>query len=195
MTYRFKIQIRGIKSPSVWRIVTVPGDYSFHRFHQVIQAAFGWFDYHLYEFRPTETSETCIALPDEEFNIEPVIDSSEATIEQYFHRKGDKMVYTYDLGDNWVHDIRLMEILASRPHRAHCEDGQGMCPPEDIGGTQGYAQMKKAFDKKPFDNVYREWLGMAENEYFDPNYFSKTEAESNVKDACNGVYGLSELDD
>jgi len=194
MTYRFKIQIRGLRKPTVWRIVTVPGDFTFHKFHQVIQAAFGWLDYHLYEFRPTEEDVTRVAIPDEEFGV-PAIDSREVPIEAYFHKKGDSMVYTYDFGDNWVHDIKLMAVIQNKHKRAHCESGQGLCPPEDVGGPHGYAMLKKAFEESPFNNMYRDWLGMEPYHYFDPDYFSRTEAESYIKDACNGTYGLSEPDD
>jgi hypothetical protein len=32
--------------------VVVPESFTFHRFHKVIQAAFGWSDCHLYQFSP-----------------------------------------------------------------------------------------------------------------------------------------------
>ena len=50
MTYQFKIQIKGITKPPVWRRVLVPDTYTFLQFHQVIQYAFNWSDYHLFEF-------------------------------------------------------------------------------------------------------------------------------------------------
>lgn len=50
MTYQFKIQIKGITKPPVWRRVLVPDTYTFLQFHQVIQYAFNWDDYHLFDF-------------------------------------------------------------------------------------------------------------------------------------------------
>ncbi len=51
MEYLFKIKIKGITKPPVWRKVSVPENFTFLQFHQVIQTVFGWYDYHLFEFR------------------------------------------------------------------------------------------------------------------------------------------------
>ena len=40
MTDEFKIQIKGITKPPLWRRVLVPDIYTFLRFHHVIQRAF-----------------------------------------------------------------------------------------------------------------------------------------------------------
>jgi hypothetical protein len=37
--------------PSVWRRLIVPRAFHLGELHQVIQAAFGWWDYHLHEFQ------------------------------------------------------------------------------------------------------------------------------------------------
>ena len=42
MTLQFKIQLRSITNPPVWRRLVIPGDFTFHQFHQAIQEAFGW---------------------------------------------------------------------------------------------------------------------------------------------------------
>jgi len=36
----------------VWRRLLVPSHFTFDRIHEVIQEAFGWKDYHLYQFSP-----------------------------------------------------------------------------------------------------------------------------------------------
>ena len=45
VTYCFKIQLRGITKPPVWRKVEVPSQFTFGAFHLIIQAAFGWYNY------------------------------------------------------------------------------------------------------------------------------------------------------
>ena len=47
--YQLKITIKGSKPP-IWRRVVVPEQFTFCQLHQVIQEAFGWYDYHLHEF-------------------------------------------------------------------------------------------------------------------------------------------------
>lgn len=50
MLLTFRIQLAQITKPPVWRRVTVPAEFSFARFHYVIQRAFGWMNCHLYQF-------------------------------------------------------------------------------------------------------------------------------------------------
>ena len=51
MTIQFKIQIRDIKKPPVWRRIVIPENFTFHDLHNTIQSAFGWWDEHLYQFQ------------------------------------------------------------------------------------------------------------------------------------------------
>ncbi|MCB9298251.1 MAG: plasmid pRiA4b ORF-3 family protein [Lewinellaceae bacterium] len=46
---QFKITLKEIR-PLIWRRIQVTDDYRFGRFHQVIQIAMGWWNYHLHEF-------------------------------------------------------------------------------------------------------------------------------------------------
>lgn len=41
--------------PPVWRRVVLPEHISFYSLHKIIQAAYGWEDYHLHEFTPSES--------------------------------------------------------------------------------------------------------------------------------------------
>ena len=52
MTFQFKIQIKNIKKPPVWRRVVVPAKISFELFHEIIQEAFGWSKIRMYSFSP-----------------------------------------------------------------------------------------------------------------------------------------------
>ena len=53
MTFQFKIQLKNIKKPPVWRRVVVPANVSFSMFHSIIQVAMGWDNSHMYSFSPS----------------------------------------------------------------------------------------------------------------------------------------------
>ena len=68
MALQFKIQIKNIFDPPVWRRLLVPEQFTFLRMHTVIQASFGWDDYHLFQFSPKGyASYPLIGIPDSEF--------------------------------------------------------------------------------------------------------------------------------
>ncbi|MGQ9815565.1 MAG: plasmid pRiA4b ORF-3 family protein [Candidatus Roseilinea sp.] len=48
--YQLKITLRGIRQP-IWRRVLIPGSFSLHKLHKIIQVVMGWMDCHLHCFR------------------------------------------------------------------------------------------------------------------------------------------------
>ncbi len=46
------------------------------------------------------------------------------------------MIYVYDFGDNWVHEVILEALLLPQKGRLYSviEKGRRACPPEDVGG-------------------------------------------------------------
>lgn len=152
MAIQLKIQIRGIKKPPVWRRIEIPGNFSFHDLHNTIQAAFGWWDEHLYQFQrhPFDGGWT-VKEPDEEndpWGEEPE-DSRETNVLDFIQHMGlGKFVYVYDFGDSWVHDITVENIdQDDELDYPICLAGKGACPPEDCGGTWGYEELKKEMDE------------------------------------------------
>ena len=152
MTIQLKIQIRDIKKPPVWRRIVIPGNFTFHDLHDTIQAAFGWWGEHLYQFQrhPFDGGWT-VKEPDEENDLwgdEPE-DSHQTNVGTFIQHMGlEKFVYVYDFGDSWVHDITVESIdkEAVLDHPI-CLAGKGACPPEDCGGPWGYEELKKEMDK------------------------------------------------
>ena len=168
MVFLFKIQIQGITKPQVWRRVLVPGSFTFHRFHKVIQYAFGWSDDHPYEFSPSGWGSSPTIGPQVEnyFGDGPEMDSDEVKLIDIFKNKNQKFVYIYDFGDEWHHCITLEEITDKQLKKASCMDGTGACPPEDCGGVIDYPDFLKivADPQHSRHKDMLEWAGLKEGE-------------------------------
>lgn len=60
-----------------------------------------------------------------------------------------KLLYVYDFGDDWVHEIVLEDILTVIYPHPVCTAGKGCCPPENCGGPMGYEMLKETLETKP----------------------------------------------
>lgn len=174
MLYQFKIQLQDISDPPVWRRVTVPAQFNFMQLHEVIQYVFGWEDYHLYQFSSKGYgSDDTIVHPHDEDGIK----ADEVKLTEVFSKKGQKFIYIYDFGDDWIHTITLEDVIDEKKLKATCLDGKGACPPEDCGGPFGYERLKeivKNSDDPEYDEI-REWLMLDEDEEWDSEAFTKEE--------------------
>jgi len=175
MAYKFRIQLKNVQKPPVWRQVIVPENFTFEQFHLVIQEAFGWGNYHLFQFSPSGYgSEPVIAIPSDDDWEKPSMNASKTKLLTVFKTEAQKYTYIYDFGDDWVHTILLEKILPEKTLKASCTAGKGACPPEDCGGAWRYEQIKEIL-KDPAHEEYKEindWLGIEyRKEQFDPNEF------------------------
>ena len=57
-------------------------------------------------------------------------------------RPGERFTYVYDFGDWWEHEVRVEPAtpVDARGLIPRCSGGNGTCPPEDCGGSAGYAE-------------------------------------------------------
>lgn len=170
LLFQFKVQIKDVDSPEVWRRLYVPARFSFDRFHYILQAAFGWQDAHLYEFSPDGLgSFPVITSPYSEPDT-PFKNSVRYKLHQYFTAPGNLIIYTYDFGDRWEHLVTLENIVDRPVKSATCTDGGGACPPEDCGSVTGFEELKAAIND-PTHSEYasmREWMGLEKDEYWNP---------------------------
>lgn len=169
MTFQFKITIADVTKPKVYRRVTVPGSFNFHDFHLIIQALFGWKDYHLYQFVIRQAAGTMsIAHPNADLGLD-YSDSTKVKLKEVFGNAGEKLTYVYDFGDWWKHLVVLEEVTDAKTSSARFIDGEGACPPEDCGGVSGFDNFKRAV-KFPFHKEHKElrnWVGLKEDEEWD----------------------------
>ncbi|MDP3432700.1 MAG: plasmid pRiA4b ORF-3 family protein [Bacteroidota bacterium] len=184
MAYQFKIQLKDVTKPPVWRQVIVPEKITFHKFHQLIQLVFGWEDYHLYQFSPKGYgSHPLISIPSTEDWDQADYDPRKIKINQVFNAPKQTFDYIYDFGDDWIHRITLEKLLPEMIKHPVCLDGKGTCPPEDCGGPWGYENLKQilADPKHEEHQEMKEWLGMAEDEDWDANCFDLYEVNEMLK--------------
>jgi len=184
MLFHLRIQIKGIKSPPVWREVVVPETFTFERLHKVIQAAFDWRNAHLYLFsKEGFVSSPWIKVPDEADGEDDVIvyDSRRTKIRDYIFM-WQRFYYIYDFGDDWQHEVKMIRIIAGTAKQARLIDGKGACPPEDCGGAHGYEHLKEVL-KQPESEEVQEllaWTSWDSDTPFDPKVFDKETAMAAV---------------
>lgn len=123
--------------PEIWRIVDVPVEASLKMVHDIIQAAMGWQDYHLWEF---EADERRYGLPDSEWPDDTLTAAKDTKLMTLIDRGIRQLDYTYDMGDNWHHTIVIEAVEPGQPDTKYPRyiDGARRCPPEDCGGTPGF---------------------------------------------------------
>jgi len=175
--YQLKITLRGVAKPPVWRRIAVPATLPLDLLHDVIQQAMGWEDGHLHMF---STPRRDYGSPDPELGH---ADEREVTVAEVLARPGATMLYIYDFGDDWEHDIVLEKVLPPDPVvGVSCLAGNGACPPEDCGGAWGYASLKEAL-ADPTHEEYEDlldWLGLDSATDFHPARFSLDEVNARL---------------
>jgi hypothetical protein len=127
----------------------------------------GWGNYHLYDFEVTGIH---YGDPDPEWGIE-IKSARNSSLCRLVLSEGTTFAYVYDMGDNWEHEILLEKILLPESGKRYpvCLTGRRGCPPEDCGGSGGYAELLEII-KNPDHEEYLdriEWLGGE----FDPEAF------------------------
>jgi hypothetical protein len=167
--YQLKIALQHIK-PQIWRRVLVPADATLEALHQIIQAVMPWQDYHLHHFQQGETYYG-VPFPEMyEYDLE-YVDTRLTPLHQVLARKGGSILYEYDFGDSWWHDIVLEKILKPEPGVLYpvCNGGERVCPPEDCGGVTGYYLMLEALSDPQHEEYesYEIWSNNFQPEAFD----------------------------
>ena len=152
--------------PKVMRRVDVPVKTRLDRLHLVLQAAIGWTNSHLYEFRAAGAG---WGVPDPDFGDGP-LPAAKTTLLDVIEDTGARTIrYLYDFGDGWDHVIRIERIGDADPQACYPRlvAAEGRCPPEDVGGPWGYADFLAAIADPAHENHDHmlNWCGGA----FDPD--------------------------
>jgi len=177
VVYRLRITLADIE-PAIWRLVDVP-DCSLGELHDVIQIAMGWQNSHMHQFIVNGEYYGQATPGDLDLEIE---DEDGIRLSQIFTgKKEPRIIYEYDFGDSWQHEIRLEKTLETEPKVKYprCIDGARACPPEDVGGAWDYADFLEAMadPKHERHRDMKEWIGGK----FDPEKFSVDEVNRELR--------------
>jgi hypothetical protein len=180
--YQLKVTLLD-SQPAIWRRFQVESGITLERLHRVLQVVMGWTDSHMHGFRlpgPSQRGARRQLLPIES------ADEKATPVSELLRRPKDWLVYEYDFGDGWEHQILLEEIVprSSGARYPTILAGHGACPPEDVGGLPGYYHFLEAIKnpKHPDHEDMIEWGG----EDFDPVEFDV----QMVNRAFHGGWGL-----
>jgi len=170
-----RITLMDVQSPPVWRRVLIPAAYSLDRVHAVIQAAMGWEDYHLHAFRVGKVGYAA-PDPDDELGYR---DETKFRLTD-LRTAAKRIDYEYDFGDSWEHElvIEASTVAADDGVYPACIAGEGACPPEDCGGSYGFAELKELLAGPP-SAEREEMLEWAGGDY-DPTRFDLAAANAAV---------------
>jgi Plasmid pRiA4b ORF-3-like protein len=187
---RLAITLDHVK-PRVTRRLEVRFDIRLDDLHLAIQAAMGWENCHLYEFRAGNAR---WGIPDPDvrgFSPGEPLAASKATLADLIARTGSRggskaFNYLYDFGDGWEHSIKVEagSEAADRVAYPHLIAAKNACPPEDVGGPWGYAEYLQAIadPKHERHSEMIEWRG----EGFDPSAVDEPAINRRLAMLANG---------
>jgi hypothetical protein len=177
--YYLRVTLEDSK-PAIWRDILVPNDLTLEGLHYVIQIVMGWGNCHLHQFIAENVLYTNGSLrnTDDEYGL---LDAEELerqdrnekqyTVAHLLSKENDDIIYEYDLGDSWTHQVKLKKILPvdANAHQPRCIKGEKACPPEDCGGIWGYTDMLDTLrtTENSENTQLLTWFG----EDFNPDHF------------------------
>src|SRR5262249_13838986 len=125
--------------------------------HDALQVTFGWTNSHLHQFR---IGRETFGIPDPE-DFGPRTKDEKRVRLCEVAAVDSKLIYEYDFGDGWQHDLVVERVDPANSLVLECLDGRRARPPEDCGGPHGYANLMVTLSdpKHPEHEEMSEWVG------------------------------------
>ncbi|GGJ87162.1 hypothetical protein GCM10007063_07090 [Lentibacillus kapialis] len=172
MIYEFKVSLKHVGVP-VWRKIQIDGHATFYDLHRVLQVAFEWFDYHLHSFFVNRTNGERVEqmeITSEDTGDDAFVDllgdritrqEKDEVVGDWLKEPYDKVMYVYDFGDDWHHEIVFNKKL--KPEKGvsypRCISAKNLPPEEDsreevlTGGIDLTATDSKRLVQDVNDNI------------------------------------------
>lgn len=173
--YQLKVSLKNSK-PEIWRRILVESNTKLPDLHNILQITMGWTNSHLHQFIKDKIFYAKKMQDDEFWDDYNNVDYGEIVVSSLLKNEKDVMIYEYDFGDGWEHEILLEKLLPFDEEQSLpvCIMGEMSCPPEDCGGLWGYEEMLEIL-KDPEHPEYQDYIDWLDMEYFDPTEFSTDE--------------------
>lgn len=158
--------------PATWRTLLVPISIRYDQLHVLLQLAFGWENEHLYGFWPKgHRDQQYLAVLDEFYD-----DPTDLTTDQaypYPDLAAGPVIYEYDFGDSWDHEISLKHVLTAAEldnrQLPSCVRGSGPNRQED---SRGMADADgDAYDRKAINQLLAKWAKAGDQLISGPGYY------------------------
>jgi hypothetical protein len=148
------------------RRLIVPADIRFAQLHGVLQTAFHWEGCHLHDFEVfagKSRRPDIVVVMDEEarsYHDNAVLEDEHVLSD--FFPQFKRIVYTYDMGDSWEHQIKLVRVIEEHNEKSpYLLEAIGQTPPEDVGGVGGFINFREIMmnpDHEEYEEM-KEWSG------------------------------------
>ena len=164
------------------RNIRVSANITFEQLHAVLQKAFGWKNNHLHSFGLFKewdenyyaTPQVELVMTEEDFESNPEAKLVNGAFLSDYLPEFTKILYRYDFGDDWHHYIEVERVIDD------CADnlpillsGEGDAPPEDVGGTSGFAEFIRIINDSN-DEDYEFQTNWAKRQFWNPFNFENT---------------------
>ena len=148
-----KVELMGTQ-PRIWRRVQVPAAIPlFTLADKVLTPVMGWVrNFHAYSFVDVRdgahfgpvrmNSVDMVHVPT---NFYAMMDDEKVQLGQLARKKGEQLVWVYDLGDYWEHLVTVERVAA--PSGVRLLDGEMSCPAENENGNKAW--QKEVLDLLP----------------------------------------------
>jgi hypothetical protein len=174
---QLKITLLDIE-PKIHRIVQVPEEITLRNLHKVIQKVMPWQNYHLYQF---VKGDAFYAPKSTAFDFGHSMSDRSVPVRELLPRPRHKLIYEYDFGDGWLHEVLLQKVLPAEEGVRYptCIAGQFAAPPEDSGGPLGYCDLLEALADPGVEGHEdaKDWLG----EGYDPEFFDLAQVNRQLR--------------
>lgn len=90
-------------------------------------------------------------FPKKNIFVTQVKDAEYEKIDEYM-KEDSKLNYIYDFGDYWHHVVKCTEIIDDGDSVAKLISAKGITPPEDVGGVDGYNDIRLILEDENHEN-------------------------------------------
>lgn len=173
--YKLKLVFEDI-NPPVWRRIILPAGATFNRLHETIQYVTNFqselYTYHFFgveidDYFITNNESILDEYKGKKYAGKTVKQPARIKIDSYLEEHGH-LLYNYDFGDNWNIRVELEDTVEDYYFGyPTLLDGEGMAPPEDVGGPPGFDEFVSVYND-PTHPDYLTTYAWAESQSYMP---------------------------